>query len=402
MSRNLYFQEMRETSSLVVSSLRDVVARLVEDTPELRHSMDLMVERRTNAGRLLLRPYLVRLGFELLSDMDWRDVLKACVGAELLNISTYQANLAFDRKIRSEPTNEANNQFACAMLTYDASIRCFSESCAEIRPEVLPQILSVVHSTNDDIYRGQYLDMNVLSLCRLISDGDIPDYLALYTRRARLIGGSLIACCLRVGALLGGSNQRMQATLQAIGEAVGTGGQITNDVSDFIPPHLLSLNGSAAYRYAYSDLHNGRLTFPLYDLWLKSPESRHLLRDIADGRRLIEKDGETVFGLLSRIGTFDRTRRLVHSHYKMARRLIHPLPERRAKRLIGVLSSSLPCNKYWATIREYLAHGLNRKPYADHSERDSRETFSNQSQPVMLMTSALRAIRGRNKDAVNH
>ncbi len=361
MKRDVYFNEMRATSRFVIPRLRRVIDELASSDPLLLQAMNVIVDRRTKEKQQLLRPYLLRLAFQLVAD-DWAEqVIDACVAVELFNISTYQSNIVFDCKAGILDTAARNAQFICSMMTLGAAERLLSAAALSLNPGAVSKVLALLRHTNAAIYRGQFQDMHVLNPGVLADGVAYEDYLEAYVERCRLLGGRLMSFCLQVGAILGGADESLINDMDILGEEIGTAGQMVNDLADLLPRRLVDsdLNG---YRPSYSDLRNHKVTLALFDLWFNAREHADFLETLLTTGHITDGDGERLFVLLCEAGSISRTRRVIAQRYSRLKKRVKNLPSCHARKMLSIALSSLVTNKFFAAIRhdKNLDYGASR------------------------------------------
>lgn len=314
--------------------------------------MGLFVRRRTNDAQPLLRPYFVRLGYEVCGGTDWRQIAPACAAAELFNISTYQANVAFDGKLTVKTQEQRAEQFACSMISMglanDVLMGC------SVAPGVVNRISLNLQHVNSEIYRGQLLDLRVLNLNAITGRSDFDELYRLYELRCRLLGGELTAWCFSTGAVLAGANGQDVSVLTNVGLLMGTAGQMVNDIGDFVPlRESQSHNESERYQLPFSDLLSGKATFPvLYAFEAGDRDACHMLVSVWHGEMREPVSLLRLTERLNVIGAFSSAQRIIGKHTKAVRKAIRLLPNSAARDYLLLSVSSLTHNKYFSYLRQ--------------------------------------------------
>lgn len=296
---------------------------------------------------------LIALGFalyQLVGGNVTEEVIEACVAIELFNISTYQSNIAFDRKAGAIDTRARNSQFICSMLTLGAAERLLTVSAEKLNSTATSDLLMLLRKTNDDIYRGQFYDLHLLASTILDNGITYEDYLKTYRLRCRLLGGRLISFCLQAGAILGGAEDPIIRNLDKLGEEIGTAGQMLNDLANLLPRRLVNsdLDG---YQPSYSDLRNHKITYPLFDLWIHAKEHAEFVRELLKRGDITDKDEEKLFDLLCEAGSIHRIRQVIARTYYDLKKRLRSLPTCHARKMLGIALSGLLTNKFFAAIR---------------------------------------------------
>jgi|GEM_PF-2603207 len=242
----------------------------------LRADIDLFLKKRL--GKPLLRPYLVRLAYELAGGTDWTSVLSILAAVEFFNISTYQSNICFDQKVNITASN-CDNQFIASMVSLSLSQIAICEQKWE-SDHAKSIALEMVAQCNLEVYEGQHIDINRLSLDNYPrTEPFFPDYV----HRCELIGGTTFMVT-AIGALAAHTDEALLSLLKSCYRKFGVAAQIINDLADYIPTQSLKDNPKYSRPYAdsYGDLRMGRLTYPTHVLLeLKGPDE-HISRALKD------------------------------------------------------------------------------------------------------------------------
>ncbi len=257
-TKKKHFQRLRETSEIVWPVIEKVVSNLLtqKKCQALRPHMEVFLQKRR--GQLLLRPYLCRMAYDLAGGKNWHKKTNIFAATELLNISTYQSNLCFDNKYQWETERDSANQYISSMISLSLAIRLI-ESQPGVDHNAKNAAISLLTEVNGDVYLGQFIDLNQLTLRNVnnfIKAGE-RRFLNDYLWRCRLIGGSMfmVTC---IGALIADPEWTPLPILQKYLSALGVAGQILNDLADYIP------NANRPYASQYGDVRMGRLTYPTF------------------------------------------------------------------------------------------------------------------------------------------
>lgn len=351
MERSLHTERMRETAAVVIPLIRRAYASLTGSDESLALAISLFVPRRTRDGQALLRPYLVRLGYEVAGGKNWHDIALACAASEILNISTYQANVAFDGKLTVNSQEERAEQFACAMMSLEvAESMLGSMDCNDASRQ---RILRDLRITNRELYHGQMIDLRRLNVTSMHERPDMESFFSLYDLRCRKLGGELTRWCLMAGATLANADDGLISTLAEIGLIFGTSGQMVNDIGDLVPiPAELDGQSSNRYQVVFSDVRNGKLTYPLLYSLVRQDEC------VSQLTRVIREDEacpqHTLLALTQRLldtGAFAATRKKVAEYLKQIRCLIGTLPPSQARDYLTLAATTVMHNKYFTALR---------------------------------------------------
>lgn len=352
MDKSHYFDLMRETSEEALPLIRGQIDSLSEVDPELHASMRYVLDRRDNG--LMLKPFLVRLAYEICGGSDWRKTAAVGAAFELLNISSYQANASFDNKLAVLTVTEKNSQFIASMITRELCGECVRDAVSDSGHTISRALSTDLSESNKHIYIAQHYDLNLLTASRLQFYRDKDVFLREYTSRCSHGSGVFSGRCARAGALLADATSTATAALQTFGEVFGTGLHFMNDLGDFVPPGTPGGIGRS-FQDQLSDIKNGRLTLGCYLLLTSADtDGARLLRLIKDG----DSSKETLDGLMTYInksGIVSRIRKLGEEYAKRAKRALSIFEESEAKSLLCVMTSACHHNAY---IRALTHHGL--------------------------------------------
>ena len=351
MDRNIHFERMRETGKIVIPLIKDAYLKLGSQNNHLLDSLNYFVSRRTNIDQCLLRPYLVRLGYELTGKTDWVNIAPACAAVEMLNISTYQSNIVFDNKNGKFSHTQKSNQFISSMLSLELSIESIMQLERVFGNSIVSRIIEGFHETNRDIYMGQFFDLNELSINSLDFNISEDEYLKTYIRRCETLGGTLTMLCLETGYLLGGGDKHLVEVIRGIGKMLGTAGQIVNDISDYIPEERIP-DYPSSYKPQFSDFKGGKITYPLLHLIKHAPaENREKLLTLLSCKKLEPSHKAIIVQLMCDFGSIRASKKIIWHYYNSLRKEIRQIPKSHYRDLLSVVFSSLLTNKYFAILR---------------------------------------------------
>lgn len=351
MKKELYFAKMRDTAEkvipIIVSAYKDM------EHPD-RDSLNIFLKKRTKPQQCLLRPFLVRIGYEFSGKCNWESIILACAAIEVFNISTYQSNIAFDSKNSTNSDSLKSNQFVCAMISLNKSIQLIY-SMENIPKEIICKIIKRIHEVNNDIYFGQSIDINDIHISKIDLSMSIEEYLHnVYFKRCNKLGGSLTSLCLEIGAMLGNINDEIIDKMKTIGMLFGTAGQILNDLADFI--EIDKSNSLDNYKEVFSDIKNGKVTLPIFIMLKRNDDHRNNILDILSGvEEIDERKKEIILMHLFKSDAIINIKNVIREYYKNIKKeinQIHEINDSIAINLLSMSVSGLMTNKYFATLRE--------------------------------------------------
>ena len=350
MDRAQHIARMRDTSAATVPLITRAYGELCEDSYAIAAPLDRFVRMRSARDQPLLRPYLVRLAYEAAGGQNWRAIASACAASEVLNISTYQANLAFDGKLGAVSQRDRSSQFACSMLSLALASTLLRAVKAD--PTTVADLQSDMLLVNSALYRGQLLDICVLTIPQLATTSDFSATYDLYYERCRLLGGALTRWCFTVGAKLAGAASDTLDILEQIGLLMGTAGQLLNDLGDFveIPAGTVAVTNER-YQGPFTDLATGKATLPLIVAFERRVDAvRTLAVRLAQGG-CCKTDLRHCANLLHEAGCFEATKEEAKRIRRRVVALIRTLPPSIHSDYLALASSTLICNKYFTALR---------------------------------------------------
>lgn len=282
-----YFSQMREVKKQLMNDFDLMLSILNNRYPILAKDFNYLYDNRIRSKSLLLRPFVTKTIFELLSSKDWGKHSRLIALVEIINISTYQSNLAFDNKdgIKDQLSkfNQLISAFFSTFMFIDETIFSIYDDNIKIR------IIQIASKRLQELYYGQYIDLNILKLSDIKSLSMSTEYEKIYLERCRYLGSSLIGLCVQFSLILSDcEDENLQNDLLKFSEIFGIAGQIINDLGD------LTSKGRVYTNNRFSDIDNGRLTLPIMlmlkeNFHLSNLELKNLCNDKKVMLLLIEK-----------------------------------------------------------------------------------------------------------------
>lgn len=336
---------MKETTEKVFPIIAKYTERTKELNSDLYRILMFIIDKRRH--RLLLRPFLTRLSYEICGGEKWETIIPACTVSELLNISSYQANVAFDNKLGILSLKDKNSQFIASMITRELCTDILSEEKIDIDRELVSNITNLISKSNKFIYIAQHYDLNVLTtdnLNKYANDENL--FMEDYIKRCYYGSGIFNGDCTQIGALLSGAKNDQIEALRSFGENYGIGLQIMNDLADFVPLG----KDNIIHRYfqdQFSDLRNGRLTLGLYKiLKIRKEITNRLLKKIINKEQFTDKELHEITCLLVEEGIVDTVKSLATKYAKKANESLDIFPDSDSKKFLSVMTSICYENKY--------------------------------------------------------
>lgn len=238
-------------------------------------SLDYMFNRRFDR-EIWLRPYVCAMLFKQFGQLYTESgsispkALPALAVSEVFNISTYQSNIVFDDKIKNETISNVN-QFISSFVSFNMAIKMLEQ--LDIPKDRVLDCISVLNQCNKDVYKGQYIDLNVLvtKSTSIILTMPEQEYIKLYLERCRKIGGTTVDTCATWAHIISGREDLGElAKLRELFRSWGQLMQMANDLSDY----TVFINQKDFVRY--TDLRAGKITFPFYLILASMPKEEAL------------------------------------------------------------------------------------------------------------------------------
>lgn len=344
MKKSLYFSLMRETSDLVYPLLLAKLDDIRDIDNDLQTILRYIINKRNNQ-HLLLKPYLLRLTYELCGGTDWTKTIPVSAAFELLNISSYQANSSFDNKHNVLSSRQKNSQFIAAMVTREACLELLALAIADFGAETINAIANDLSICNKHIYIAQHFDLNVLTVHNLPRYTDASIYMTDYTKRCLHGSGIFSGLCAHTGGFLAKASGEALSAVKIFGEEFGTGLHVMNDLADFVPPGTGFIGHN--FKDQFSDLKNGRLTLGCYQLFTSSTsEGKVLTNQVLTGHSFDKYEFREIAALMVKEGIVDFIKKHAIKYEKKAKKALHFFPNCRAKSLLSMMVKACHQNKF--------------------------------------------------------
>jgi len=350
MRREEYFNFLQNTSESVKPIIKNYLEPFRDINKELYDI--LMVFVRSRLSSRLQKPALFRLAYEICGGKDWRKVIPAAVAFELINISSYQANSAFDDKLGILTKPQKDSQFIASMISRELSFKAASAIEETFGEQLATRLYSSLSTSNYYIYLAQHYDLNVLKTDEIENYNDETIFFRDYRNRCFYGSGIINGQCAYMAGLLAQGNDEQLTAIREFGEQYGIALQMINDLGDYIPnnldPHL-----QRTFQDQYSDFKNGRLTLPLYHL-LKfgTSETVNMVRAIIKEKTF---DDESLFKITKLLIEEETPNYIKHKAKHLvyeAQRHLDFFEDSNISALLKLMTSIILTNKYLAAFRK--------------------------------------------------
>ena len=176
-------------------------------------------------GGKRIRPVLMLLGYNLFKEHP-EDILMPALGLETYhNYTLLHDDLMDNADVRrGQPTVHKKWDDNTAILSGDSMLVLAYQRIAQCDAAHLPQVLSLFTVTALEIGEGQQFDMDFETRNDVTEDE--------YIEMIRLKTSVLLACALKIGAILGDASQEDADLLYRFGEKIGLAFQLQDDLLD--------------------------------------------------------------------------------------------------------------------------------------------------------------------------
>jgi geranylgeranyl diphosphate synthase type II len=265
-------------------------------------------------GGKRLRPVLVLLSCELFGG-DISKALSPAMGLEIFHNFTLLHDDIMDHAPlrRGKKTVHEKWDINTAILSGDTMFVIAYEFVAKTDPALLPDVLVLFNDTARKVCEGQQYDMNYEST-EIVT---IDDYMEMI----RLKTAVLIACSLKLGAIIAGASHDQATRIYHAGIELGLAFQLQDDYLD-------AFGDEAKFGKSIgNDITTNKKTY----LYLKaeelaSPSEREQLRSACgkDNQAISSKITNTI-ALYQKLGVDRFTRNKIEEHHRKALELIDSL-----------------------------------------------------------------------------
>lgn len=175
-------------------------------------------------GGKRVRPVICLMANELFGDIT-EDAYRAAMGVELFHNFTLIHDDIMDKAPlrRGQTTVHTRNGLTAGILCGDVMAIYAYEQLAHIKTS-LQQVLHLFNKTSIEVCEGQQLDMDFENR----DDVTIEEYIEMITLKTSV----LLACSLKMGALLGGATEGNADKLYEFGKNLGIAFQLQDDYLD--------------------------------------------------------------------------------------------------------------------------------------------------------------------------
>lgn len=176
-------------------------------------------------GGKRIRPLLTVMATALFTE-NWQQAVRPAVGVEIFHNFTLMHDDIMDKAPirRGQPTVHEKWNDNVAILSGDVMLVSAYEFLTEVEPAYLKAVIRKFNRAAAEVCEGQQWDMN------FEKRSDVTK--AQYLEMIRLKTAVLLGFALELGAIIGGTDEENARILKKLGDAVGTGFQLKDDLLD--------------------------------------------------------------------------------------------------------------------------------------------------------------------------
>ena len=213
--------------SYAFSQLLDKVNAHIESLDYARQPMNLYepVKYILSLGGKRIRPAMMLMAYNMFRD-DVEKILDPALALEIYhNFTLLHDDLMDNADVRrGKPTVHKRWDANTAILSGDVMLTLADVYMSRVDDAYFRDVMATFHTTSIEIAEGQQYDMD------FETRNDVAE--AEYIEMIRLKTSVLLACALKIGAILGGASKEDAEHLYRLGESIGLAFQLRDDYLD--------------------------------------------------------------------------------------------------------------------------------------------------------------------------
>lgn len=211
------------TSEEILKRINDCLERLLTDR-EPKHLYE-PIEYVLQLGGKRIRPVLMLLAYNMYREHPEDILMPACAIETYHNYTLLHDDLMDQADLRrGHPTVHKRWDANTAILSGDSMLVLAYQRMAQCDADKLKEVIDLFTETALEIGEGQQYDMD------FEKRNDVTE--AEYIEMIRLKTSVLLACALKIGAMLGGASAEDADNLYRFGEKIGLAFQLQDDFLD--------------------------------------------------------------------------------------------------------------------------------------------------------------------------
>lgn len=320
---------------------------------KLHEQMLKLPEARINKN--IMRSTITDLIYRLYSGNQDTDIIPALAISEINNINAYLDNIILDNKKNIWEGADARKKISEATIT-SAIFRELTEAIITKLETSDSNKIKIIKSLSECMtksYQGQQLDIET-GVNEINNFKNDKSYLRWYLIKSKLQSGFLYGFSAKLGAILATASESQIIKAEKLGQTIGLGIHISNDLGDFAIKEFTESTGFKYYQDQLADLKNGRLTFPIYYVLTHGTEQeKQALLNIVNNKSATQKDFLIASRAIHTSGTFEFGKKFIRRYYKDAKKMIHEnFPESRERGILSAIPSAIISNKFLTALKE--------------------------------------------------
>ena len=212
---------------LAFPKLLDMVNGHIERLDYAREPMNLYnpVKYILSLGGKRIRPVMMLMAYNMYRE-DVDKILDPALALEIYhNFTLLHDDLMDNADVRrGKPTVHKRWDANTAILSGDVMLSLADVYMSRVDDEYFRKVITTFHRTSIEIAEGQQYDMD------FETRSDVTE--AEYVEMIRLKTSVLLACALKIGAILGGASEDDATHLYRLGECIGLAFQLRDDYLD--------------------------------------------------------------------------------------------------------------------------------------------------------------------------
>lgn len=213
--------------SYAFSQLLDKVNAHIDSLDYAREPMNLYrpVQYILSLGGKRIRPAMMLMAYNMYRD-DVERILDPALALEIYhNFTLLHDDLMDNADVRrGKPTVHMRWDANTAILSGDVMLTLADVYMSRVDDAYFREVMATFHTTSIEIAEGQQYDMDFETRT------DVTE--AEYIEMIRLKTSVLLACALKIGAILGGASKEDAEHLYRLGESIGLAFQLRDDYLD--------------------------------------------------------------------------------------------------------------------------------------------------------------------------
>lgn len=209
------------------SQLHKKVSEHIEQLDYAHAPMNLYepVKYILSLGGKRIRPIMMLMAYNMYRD-DVESILDPALALEIYhNFTLLHDDLMDNADVRrGKPTVHKRWDANTAILSGDVMLSLADVYMSRVEDACFREVMAIFHKTSIEIAEGQQYDMDFESRTNVTE--------AEYIEMIRLKTSVLLACALKIGAILGGATKEDAQHLYRLGECIGLAFQLRDDYLD--------------------------------------------------------------------------------------------------------------------------------------------------------------------------